>query len=484
MKYEVETGIFQVAININGEWWTDSYVKDWMIYLKRRHGTAYNSRKVYARGLDIFLHYYIYNEQNKLESLYDYLNRFREDLRLGLTIRTSRVITINELNIPKNDYIVMKLPPLKIGTINTYLTGVQWYLNFLREKNVQGIPSLFSEEVDWELLKKRSIKGKGGGYGLMMSPVLSQLLGAKKKIIRNIKINRESNSLDSYFPPEIFSDLLELSSPREQAIYLLCGCAGARIGQALSLTRDDYNYETQEVYIVDPLSDECGPSGTIGRFRLLKEKYNIDMEKEPYNFLASKYPIPLQYTELLWINPIYKNIFFKVLNNVKKGNPYNNKHPFIFNTKTGKVLTTNESYRIFKAKIKRLFEIKKLEWNEKRRNIKNIDEREKIDSEYKYILNQLSKVKGLHSLRHMYGIMWADLVTTDLNISLLELKALCQFGLGHSDENSVGAYFTLRKKTRTLYMEKILNQKTINLENYFGNCINYVNNYFERKKNA
>lgn len=483
MKYEIEPGIFQVAININGEWWIDKYIQEWMIYLKRRHNSSYNSRETYARALDIFLHYYVYNKQNILESLYDYLDRFREDLRLGLTIKTKRNFIIKDIPIEKNDFIVMKLIPLKSSTINTYMAAIQWYLNYLKEQNIQGVPSLFTEEVDWELLKKRSLKGKGGGYGLMMSPTLAQLLGTRKKILKNIRINRESTMLDTYFPPELFSDLLELSSPREQAIYLLCGCAGARIGQALSLTRDDYNYETNEVYIIDPLSDEYGPSGTIGRFRLLKEKYNLNLEKEPYKSLASKYPIPLQYTEILWIHPEYKKIFFKVLKDVKKGNPYNNKHPFIFNTKTGKVLTTNESYRIFKTKQKILIKKIQDEWINKRKNVQS-NEREIIDTEYKYLLNQLSKVRGLHSLRHMYGIMWADLATTNLNISIMELKTLCQFGLGQASEKSVLSYFSLRKKTRALYMEKILNQKVTKIEEYFENTLSFVNNYFERKKHG
>ncbi|KAB7891532.1 hypothetical protein [Poseidonibacter ostreae] len=483
MKYEIETGIYQVAINIEGEWWVDKYVQKWMIYLKRRCNTTKNSREIYGRALDIFLHYYVYVKQNILESLYEYLDRFREDLRLGLIIRTKRTIKLDKIDIVKDDYVVMKLKPLKINTINIYMRAIQWYLNYLKEQNIKDIPSLFKEEIDWKLLKMRSLKGKGGGYGLMMNPILSQLLGAKVNILKNIKSNRDSSMLDTYFPPELFSELLEISSPREQAIYLLCGCAGARIGQALSLTRDDYNYETKEVYIVDPLSDETGPLGTVSRFKLLKEKYDINMEEEPYQSLASKYPIPLQYSELLWINPSYKKVFFHVLKDVKKGNPYHNKHPFVFNTKSGKVLTTNESYRIFKTKIKKLIIKTENDWKNKREN-KLSEEKEKIDNEYNYLISQLEKVRGLHSLRHMYAIMWADLSTTSLEISLMELRSLCQFGLGHSSESAILSYFTLRKKSRLLYMEKITNGKSINLEEYFINSLSLVNNYFERKRNG
>ena len=87
-------------------------------------------------------------------------------------------------------------------TINTYMTSIQWYLSYLKEQGVEEVDTLFSSEVDWYQLKQRSIHGKGGGYGLMMGPLLAQLLGTKTKLIRNLKIDRESNERNNYFPPE------------------------------------------------------------------------------------------------------------------------------------------------------------------------------------------------------------------------------------------------------------------------------------------
>lgn len=474
MVFEEEPGIFLVAVNVEGDWWIDDFVKQWMMELKRNFESAYNSRRVYANALNIFLHYYIYIPQKKLQSLHDYLLQFREDLRKGFSLKSIRYITTKRHSFEKK-YQVLDVKPLKVSTINSYMNAVQWYLSYLKEQGIDEIDGLHSHDIDWNELKRRSIHGKGGGYGLMMGPLLAQLLGPRKKFIRNLKMNRQSSKINSYFPPELFGDLLEISSPRERAIYLLCGGAGARIGQALSLTRDDYDIHSREVYIVDPLSDEQGPSGTLGRNRLLTEKYEINMEETTYKQLACKYPIPLQYTELLWIDIDHKNEFFSALVNVNKGNPIQNGHPFIFNTKSGKIVTPNEAYRTFRTKIKILQKKVHQEWLKKRSASK--DDRERIDDEYKYLSKQLDNVEGLHSLRHMYGVMWADYAaTTDYDLN--DLQLLCQYGMGHKSKGSVMAYFTLRQKTR----DKLMEQLSIANNIYFEKKIKEVKRYWERTK--
>lgn len=477
MVNEIEPGIFQVSVNIDGEWWTDEYIVLWMQELKRNHQSALNSRRVYANALNIFLHYYIYNPQNKNQSLYDYLLNFRVALRDGITISIKRTVATSRLVIEK-EYRVMSTKPFAVSTVNTYMTGIQWYLFYLKEAGVESVDSLFKNEIDWKQLQQRALRGKGGGYGLMMGPLLAQLLGPKKKLIRNLKIDRPASGLDTFFPPEIFSELLEISEPREQAIYLLCGCAGSRIGQALSLTRDDYNFETNEVYIVDPLSDEKGPSGRIGRSRLLKEEYGINMEHGVYKYLACKYPIPLQYSELLWIDLHSKQLFFRALANVSKGNPVTNGHPFIFNTSNGKILTPNEAYRTFRRKIEILIERKTNEWKSKR-NAMNIDQRYEVDEEYNYIIGQLKKVKGLHSLRHMYGVLWADYAAIHDEVNLQDMQLLCQYGMGHTSSGSVMAYFTLRSKSRHLIIKRLASSSST-IEEYLARAIKEVRKYSRR----
>lgn len=454
MIKEIDTGIFQVAININGEWWIDEMIPKWFKELNLNYSSSYNSRKLYARALDIFLHYYLYFPQTKMQSLHDYLTEFREKLRNGIEIYSTRTISTNRFSFT-TQYKVFSTPPYNVNTINSYFNAVQYYLSFLKKQNIEKIDSLFSEDIDWAQLKRKSLYSKGGGYGLMMGPLLAQILGPKKKLIRNIKIDRKSSEIDSYFPPEIFLDLLKISNPRERAIYLLCGCAGTRIGQALSLTRDDYNYDTQEVFITDPLSDEKGPSGTIPRSRLLKEEYHINMEHTPYKYIACKYPIPSQNSELLWINNHFKTDFFHELSLVNKGNPIKNKHPFVFNTASGKILTPNEAYRTFNNKIKKLTLLIIQEWKEKKEN-SSVDEKIRLDTEYKYLISQLKKVKGLHSLRHMYAIMWADYAASSDELNVEDLQILCAYGLGHKSIASVMEYFTLRKRTR----EKMINKLT------------------------
>jgi len=478
---EIEAGIFQIAINIDGEWWIDDSIIQWMYDLKN-NGSKYNSRRTYANALNIFLHFYIYKPQVKLESLYDYMLRFRNELRSGLLIKTKRDIKTKRMHI-NVDYTVLTKKPLRIKTVNTYMTAVQWYLTFLKEKKKdENIQSLYSEDVDWNLLKKKSIHGKGGGYGLMMNPLLAQLLGPRKKLIKNLSTKRGSDDLESYFPPELFLNLLSISNPREQAIYLLCGCAGTRIGQALSLTRDDYSYEMREVYIVDPYSDEKGASGKEGRFSIMK-RYNIDLEKNPYKYVSCKYPIPLQYAPLLWISPTYKDRFFKVLAKVNKGNPIVNGHPFIFHTSSGKILTPSECYRTFKSKVNILLDMAYTEWKEKNINL-SFKEKQVLDKNYQYLINQLQKVKGLHSLRHMYGVMWADYTTNETyHISMEQAQTLCQFGLGHKSQESVFNYFTLRQKTRNSMVENLLCSMSTQekMADYLKSYTSYTNFYFKRK---
>ena len=473
MIKEIDTGIFQVAINIDGEWWIDKIVSKWFKELKLNTGSAYNSRKLYARALDIFFHYYLFFPQQRKQSLHEYLLEYREKLRSGFEVYSTRTISTTRFSFT-TQYKVVSAPPYSAKTINTYMTAIQWYLSFLKEQDLPKVDSMFSQDIDWNYLKRKSIHSHGGGYGLMMGPLLAQLLGPKKKLIRNIKIDRQSSEIDEYFPPELFLDLLKISPPRERAIYLLCGCAGTRIGQALSLTRDDYNYDTQEVFIVDPLSDEKGPSGTVSRFLLLKNEYNINMEHNPFKYLACKYPIPLQYAELLWINDHFKTEFLHELSSINKGNPIQNGHPFVFNTSTGKIITPNEAYRTFKRKIQKLSILIEKEWKEKR-NHSDFDEKRQLDTEYEYLLSQLKKVKGPHSLRHMYAIMWADLAATSNEINIDDLQSLCAYGLGQTSISSVTQYFTLRKRTRQKMITK-LHQITEDQITYIQKNLTYLKN--------
>lgn len=480
MYKEIDIGIFQVAINIDGEWWIDEMIPKWFLELKQNNKTAYNSRKNYARALDIFLHYYLYFPQEKNQSLHEYLLEFREKLQTGFTIYSNRNIITSRISTNLR-YKVFSVSTLKVSTINTYINSIQFYLQFLKEQNL-FLDSVHSEDINWSYLKKKSLNSKGGGYGLMMGPLLAQLLGPKKKLIHNIRINRQSSNINNYFPPELFFDLLEISNSRERAIYLLCGCAGTRIGQALSLTRDDYNYDTQEVFIVDPLSDETGPSGKISRAKLLKNEYHIDMEQSPYKYIACKYPIPIQYTELLWFDSYFKTKFLHELSATNKGNPIQNKHPFVFNTSTGKILTPNEVYYTFKRKIKKLIMSTMKKYKEKRNN-SNFDEKLKLDSEYEYLISQLRNIKGLHSLRHMYAILWADEAAYTNDVSIDDLQSLCAYGLGQSNISSVLQYFTLRKNTRVKMIEKII-RNTEEHKSYMQQKITDIKNYRKGKYNA
>lgn len=479
MIKEIETGIFQVIINVDGKWWNDEMIPKWFKELKLNFTNAYNTRKLYARSLEIFLHYYLYFPQQQNQSLHEYLQEFRKKLQNIFEVYSTREMSTNRFSFTTEYRVFSTEQAYCTSTINSYTKPILYYLNFLKEQNIPKVDAVFSEDIDWRQLKRNSIYSVGGGYGLMMGPLLAQILGPKKQLLRNLKNDRKSNQIDNYFPPELFLDLLKISKPRERAIYLLCGCAGTRIGQALSLTRDDYNYDTQEVFIVDPLSDEKGPSGTIPRSRLLKNKYNINMEKTPYKYVACKYPIPIQYAELLWIDSNFKMEFFHELSSTNKGNPIQNKHPFVFNTSSGKILTPNEVYRTFRRKIEKLSILIKKEWDEKR-NSSTFESKIQLDVEYNYLLSQLSKVKGIHSLRHMYAIMWADFTATSNEVNIDDLQSLCAYGLGHKSLSSITQYFTLRKRTRQKIFDKV-NKTTEDQMTYIKkNLINLENNRRER----
>ena len=199
------------------------------------------------------------------------------------------------------------------------------------------------------------------------------------------------------------------------------------------------------------------------------------MEDVPFKYLACKYPIPLQYAELLWINNHFKTEFFHELSTINKGNPVQNGHPFVFNTSTGKILTPNEVYRKFKSTIKRLSILIEREWKVKRKNT-NFDKKRQLNTEYENLIFQLNKVKGIHSLRHMYAIMWADLAATSKEVDIDDLQSLCAYGLGHKSLSSVMQYFTLRKKTRQKLLNKI-NQTTDDQITYIQkNLINLQRN--------
>lgn len=481
MVKEVKTGLFQIFINIEGNWWSDTNVINWMHKLKERNESAYNSRRTYANALNIFLHYYIYIPKNDKESLYDYLLRFRENLLSGFVIRTEREIITPQTKY-NCKYIVLKVEPLSKGTINTYMRVTRYYLSFLKEQIPNNrIESLIKNEINWTQLKHKLNMGKGAGYGLRMNPLLTQLLGPKIPLIRDFKVDRESSMINCFFPPELILSLLDISSPREQAIYLLCACAGTRIGQALSLTRDDYNTKTREVFIVDPLSEETGPSGKVPRAKLLKSTYQINMEKTPYKYVACKYPIPSQYTELLWIHPLYREMFFRAINLMEKGNPIKNGHPFIFNTSSGKILTPNESNRIFESKIRSLKSLIRKEWFNKREETKLKDKKE-LNDNYIYLLDQLDKVTGLHALRHTYGVLWSDRAANEPDLSIEEAQTMCQFGMGQTSLKSVLNYFTIIRRGLPRRESKTDNVNTqfINFKDYLHEKKILVNTFYKR----
>ena len=119
-------------------------------------------------------------------------------------------------------------------------------------------------------------------------------LGKKVSILKHLKDSghKEISKLPLSFPPHAFSELLRIASPRERLLYLLCGAAGARLGQALNLTTWDIDFQNKRVFLPDPKEDEIPRNkngspflGQPGRKTLLWSKYKISANQSPHRLI-------------------------------------------------------------------------------------------------------------------------------------------------------------------------------------------------------
>ncbi len=264
-----------------------------------------------------------------------------------------------------------------------------------------------------------------GIIGLKMGIISKEVWGARKKKLKPIK----NDSYNDYraFPFELFMKLLEIAKPRERLLYLLCGGASARIGQALNFMFYDVDYDKKRVWLCNPTSDyRCGLINKSRRV-WMKEKYNIDCFKdEPHNQFGFKYPIPYNpkaNRPLYWMDTAIQDMFFETLleYNPIKEHLREPKHPFAFVTKNGNRLYARSVHKSFKKHCKILQNTNK-----------------------DYDLSGL----GLHSLRHMYGVYMAELysmaIEGKIDIAPDKIKIYCQHGMGHKSMSSTDIYFNMR----------------------------------------
>ena len=408
-----------------------------------------NSLKTILSSLKSFIIWSLANTNSQNEQLVFYLSRYLSDCENGFEIYDS--IFIKELN-ERIDYKILSVNPKQPTTIDKdkaliedFLksTNQELFKSFNLEKNIKSLNYSFKNSVH-------------DGYELRMGSLAKKAFANHSSIIpsRNKSLGNDFKS----FPYQLFNSLLEISSPREKLIYLLCGACSARISQALNLTLYDFDYENKHVWLIDPRSnDQLGIHG-IGRKTFLQDVYNIDAAKDkPHSNIGFKAPIPLRFKNrvpLYWISNIYRNLFFDILADFKfiPESSRIPRHPFFFVTNSGARLTPQQVHVTFTShceKLKKMFPGK----------VNNLDG------------------LGLHSLRHMFGVMMAifqakilmNKKNSKYNITIDQIKIITKESMGHKSLSSTDVYFNrpwhldieLGEHINTLYDEMM---KSMSLE--------------------
>jgi integrase len=412
---------FYIYVNIENKILKLESSDKWSKWLILNQRSSLSTVKTYVLSLERFWLWTLINSTLPNEDIEEYLARYREALSYGFNYELTNK---NEIS---NTYVSIPFcysSPKVSATINKELTAIESFLEYINTKNMT-LFSVFSQKINNSFISHQEKNSRGDGYGLKMGIISKEVWGARKKKLKPIK----NNSYNDYraFPFELFMQLLEMAKPREKLIYLLCGGASARIGQALNFTFYDIDYDNKRVWLCDPTSDyQCGLIKK-SRKKWLKDKYNIDCYKDkPHNLFGFKYPIPYNpkaNRPLYWIDTAIRDIFFETLLEYNPIAEYLRiqKHPFAFVTKNGNRLYARSVDITFKSHCKKLQARNK-----------------------GYDLSGL----GLHSLRHMYGVYMAELysmaIEGKIDIPPDQIKIYCQHGMGHKSMSSTDIYFNMR----------------------------------------
>ncbi len=404
---------------------------NWNIWLKRVRDLADNTISTYMTAMDKFWIWSLYNPVGYEEKFPSYQARYREALRNGYSI----VQKVNDEDFNEDLEIeIFSSPPLEKITINKELVGINSYFYFNEEQEL-----LYDHRFINHLYERqRNAKSFLSGIDIKSSTLALEAFGTRIQYLPPYKLKTRKKDI-KYFPLELFDTLLEVSKPRDRLIYLLCGICSARIGQALNLTLYDIDYENQEVWLLDPKSDDKDIYGNKRRL-WLKEEYGIDMlQSNIHNTpdLQFKYPIPLTRGPLFWINEEkYKTIFFNTLIEYQKSQEYVSemvrfpRHPFFFTTSSGKRVHSRDTLSRLKSNIRKALE----------------------KAKYTKDISHL----GLHSLRHQFGHAMAELYAKTGDDSLIKIT---QDAMGHASLDSTLVYFNISSET----MKSCLKRATKNI---------------------
>lgn len=416
----------QITTLFNDEILTLSESADWSVWMKDVRDISDNTIYIYMKAMERFWIWSLYNPVRIDESFPSFQARYRKSLRSGFEI------TVNEYSDKYQDEVEVKVcscTPLSKVTINKELAGINSYFYFTEEMKMIEDHRFINKLYE----KQREAKSFLSSVGVKPSSVALETHGKKVSYMPPYKLGKNRQKI-KYFPLELFDEFLEMAAPRERLIYLLCGASSARIGQALNLTLYDIDYDRQEVWLLDPKSDDKDIYGNK-RVVWLKKEYGIDMNtKNIHNKpdLQFKYPIPASYEPLFWMNDKYKEMFFRTLTEYTKSETFVSetvrypRHPFVFTTKTGKRVGARDTLSRLKTILRKL-------------SAKHTG--------YDWI-NGL----GLHSLRHFFGHYMAEIYARTGEEAIISIT---REAMGHSNPESTFIYFNISRETQRVLLKNL-----------------------------
>lgn len=460
------------------------------------HCDSEGTLKTYIPLIHKFWIYSLYFPPKKEQSFPDYMWEYRTTIATkGYQIEKKD--TVYGINIK---YFSKEFKPT--NSVNIDMTALKSYFNYIFDELcnenfelVDKIPyGAYGDALNYDKLTNSENHSKGSSYGLkargMMRDALANNITIFDKLIKSKKHTKKENSLNKglgrsvldtttismkNFPLVMFDDFIgRINNPKDKLLYLLCGCLGARRSQALNLTFYDVDVKNEKVYLTDPLTnlkptDSNGKvfMAQLGRKDLLA-KYKIFANIKPHSLIRFKYQIPTMSEssrELMFLPGKYKKIFFETYSRVLQTID-TRKNPFIFQTKNKRRYLPSNASTMFNYNLDKF--------------IYNNPKYEKIEIE-----------KGLHSLRHMYGVVWADIAhyldeilrrdaiksNTKIPNTIEMIKVIVSKKMG-IDSNAIDIYFNRSEYSRN-QMEILMNRFGDNMMNIYQFAKDYQKNKIE-----
>jgi len=388
----------------DNEEYYDPFISNYSEFLHRNK--AHNTVKKHMTAIHRFWLYSLFFPNDSSFSWLDFsfrdwLSEYETALKKGFHIK----MNCHESHAKtKGNYFSSK--PLK--NTSQEFAALESYFKYLNDKDINPLYELskndelliFSGAKDYKSLDIKAKHSKGSGYGLKATGLARESLAERVTVFSEFKKRKKSYGKkhlekNEVFPFALYDELLEIADDRSRLLYLLCGAASARLGQALSLTKFDIDMHNKRVYLVDPRTDRV-PLDSDGAALFGQEPRNKLLAGYKINFNVGKYlnvqfknPIPIIRTakqDLYFLKDEYREMFFAVY--ARYRNKIEDDYPMVFQTRSGNKdniwLPSNASEK-FGSDIEKLK--KKYPKYEKRLNLKN-----------KY-----------HSLRHMFGQFIANM---------------------------------------------------------------------------